>query len=497
MAKQLNAIFVQKALLQANYFPSQKRDNVEIPPVFSTEALTLLTAKAVHGISMQRKCGFDLVAYRVTRHNNIQRIMSIPHPKPYVDLVFTIFNHWKEIKYICENDKSLIVPRRHKDGRLIIMDYERPYFANIRIWENSFAKRFRVKTDISSCYSSIYSHAVPWALVGFNTAKKAKYDSRRWFNKVDKCQMMLCRNETSGLPIGPATSNILVEAILERVDNKLQDYTYCRYIDDFTGYFETHEKAKKFILKLSIELESFKLRLNEKKTTIEELPIASCSDWILSLQNHFPAKTLHRSDVIRFFDYAVNVQKNNPDESVLKYATKMVIGREKTDAAIKACIQYILQLSFYYPVLVSLLDKPLTTSLFDGRRCPKQLNDLLKDSINYRRSDVMCWILFYMLRHNMALRRDEANGIVETEDAFTLTLLSLFQEHTSDVVAFAEQIDSNDPYELDQYWILRYQLYYKGLLKKKKISQKYELSVFDIMKNHGVSFLKLIWSNHD
>jgi len=146
MAKQLNAIFVQKALLQANYFPSQKRDNVEIPPVFSTEALTLLTAKAVHGISMQRKCGFDLVAYRVTRHNNIQRIMSIPHPKPYVDLVFTIFNHWKEIKYICENDKSLIVPRRHKDGRLIIMDYERPYFANIRIWENSFAKRFRVKT---------------------------------------------------------------------------------------------------------------------------------------------------------------------------------------------------------------------------------------------------------------------------------------------------------------------------------------------------------------
>jgi len=139
----------------------------------------------------------------------------------------------------------------------------------------------------------------------------------------------------------------------------------------------------------------------------------------------------------------------------------------------------------------------LTTSLYDGRRCPKQLNDLLKDSINYRRSDVMCWILFYMLRHNMALRRDEANGIVETEDAFTLTLLSLFQEHTSDVVAFAEQIDSNDPYELDQYWILRYQLYYKGLLKKKKISQKYELSVFDIMKNHGVSFLKLIWSNHD
>lgn len=491
MAKPLGATFVRGALLQSNYFPSQKRVNTEIPPVFSTEALTPPVAKAVHDINMQRKCGFDLVVYRVTRHNNIQRIMSIPHPKPYVDFVFTIANHWKEIEYICENDKSLIIPRRHKDGRLIIMDYEPPYFANKRILEHSFARRFRLKTDISSCYPSIYSHAVPWALVGFGTAKKAKNDSRMWFNNIDKRQRMLCRNETSGVPIGPATSNILAEAILARVDGNLAEYNYCRYIDDYTGYFESYDKATKFILKLSEKLERFKLRLNEKKTKIEKLPVASCPDWIISLKNHFPAdKRLCHSDAIRFFDYAVNVQKNNPDESVLKYATKVVIGKKKTDIAMETCIQYILQLSFYYPVLVSMLNKSLTTSLFDGRRCPKQLNDLLQDSIVYRRSDIMCWILFYLLRHDMLLRKDQAEGIVETEDAFALTLLSLFPEYANSVVTFAEQLDSDDPYELDQYWILRYQLYFKGLIKTNKVSQKHELPIFKVLKHHKVSFLK-------
>ncbi len=491
MAKALDATFVQKALLQANYFPLQKRDKKEIPPVFSTEALTSQVAQAINKVAMKRPNGFDSVLYRATRHNNVQRFMSLPHPKPYVDLVFALTKHWEEIKYICENDKSLIIPRRHEDGRLTIMDYERPHYANARTLEHSFGKHFRVKADISSCYPSIYSHAIPWALVGFSEAKKAKSDYGKWFNQVDKRQMTLCRSETSGLPIGPATSNILAEIILARVDDKLRGYTYCRYIDDFTGYFETHKKAIEFILKLSTELELFKLRLNDKKTKIEELPVASCGGWILSLQNHFPVKDcLTNSDVIRFFNYAINVQKENPNESVLKYATKMVIRKEMTDAGVRTCIQFISHLSFYYPILVSLLDKPLTTTLFDRRRCRKQFNDLLKDGIDYKRSDVMCWILFYLLRHKMILRKNEADGIVGTKDALTLVLLSLFEEHTTSVVTFAEQIDSDDPYELDQYWILRYQLYYKGLLRKRSLSQKYELAVFDIMKDHGVSFLK-------
>ena len=34
------------------------------------------------------------------------------------------------------------------------------------------ASRYLVKADISTCFPSIYSHSIPWALVGKETAKK-------------------------------------------------------------------------------------------------------------------------------------------------------------------------------------------------------------------------------------------------------------------------------------------------------------------------------------
>ena len=94
-------------------------------------------------------------------------------------------------------------------------------------------KCYLVKTDISSCFPSMYSHALSWALVGKNYAKVNKGNSKEWYNKIDIYSRKISNNETHGVLIGTHTSNILSEIILTSVDAQLADkYSYIRFIDD-------------------------------------------------------------------------------------------------------------------------------------------------------------------------------------------------------------------------------------------------------------------------
>ncbi|MFP3360814.1 RNA-directed DNA polymerase, partial [Planococcus sp. SIMBA_143] len=80
---------------------------------------------------------------------------------------------------------------------------------------------YRVRTDIANFYKSIYSHSLPWALIGIAEAKGNR-GSSHWYNKIDKATRISQRNETKGITIGPATSSILSEIILFPVDAHLR-----------------------------------------------------------------------------------------------------------------------------------------------------------------------------------------------------------------------------------------------------------------------------------
>ena len=47
---------------------------------------------------------------------------------------------------------------------------------------------YMVRADISTCFQSMYTHSLPWALVGKPTAKQTKNDKTIWYNILDhKC----------------------------------------------------------------------------------------------------------------------------------------------------------------------------------------------------------------------------------------------------------------------------------------------------------------------
>ena len=98
----------------------------------------------------------------------------------------------------------------------------------------SINKRYKVTTDISRCFPSIYSHAITWALVGKDVAKATKRDRKLWYNQLDDVNVNLKYGETDGQLIDPHSSNLLPEVVLTAVDKLMEDagFEYVRHIDD-------------------------------------------------------------------------------------------------------------------------------------------------------------------------------------------------------------------------------------------------------------------------
>lgn len=487
--------FVLRALLQHNFFPTQKKAKEEMPPIFTSVAFTPdLAKKLVAG--KPRKVdgyqGYDAVEYKLTRFNGVSRSCAIPHPTAYAQLSLCIHEHWDKLDYIGKNKISGIRPIEHSDGRIIIMDYEKSFEKTKRKLRGAFGRRFTVHTDISNCFPSVYSHAIPWATVGFDYAKKHKSTKYKteWFNQLDEKVRWLKRGETQGIAIGPATSNILSEVILARVDETLRGkFVYTRFIDDYTAYCETEEKAQEFVRQLSEELAKYKLLLNIRKTEVIPLPHALAADWVAELSLALPRTAeVSARDAINYLNLAVRLAQQTPDGSVLKYALKSLVSRKLGFMADVDILQYGLTLSFHHPVLLPLLEKLFDSTMFAGKFLyARELQQLALEHARLRRSDAVAWTLYYLNKYGVSVEAACADEILASRDCVSLLLLYLSGDplHQTRVLSFVGRLDLVDLYELDQYWLLLYELFRAG-----KIASRYkDEDAFEIMAANAVGFI--------
>lgn len=511
----IDPIYLKESLLKFNYFPLQKNKNEELPDIFNSELFTVEVCDELVGINL-RKGGYDHCNYFATRFNNIHRQLSIPHPLAYAHLVNHLANNWSLFCHVEDNENSLIRPIKHRDGRIIIMAYENAKIKIKRYQDGVRGKKFIVHSDISNFYPSIYTHAIPWALIGVDEAKENTDSGPE--NDLDRLQRMMKRNETMGVAIGPGTSNIVSELILFKVDAVLRDngFVFYRFIDDYTAFCETYEQSERFIRILSEQLSIYGLLLNIKKTEINKLPKASAVDWISDLGSRFSQRIkVNEHYCSRMLDYAVELQSKNPGGSILKYAIKSLINKA-SDSGKKYLLEYTANLSMHYPVLLPLLVDLLPfDSINSNDKYYLSICEALGECIINKNSDGMVWCLYYMRKYyDGALSEEIAQNILSTKDCLSITMLSLFSQHEGKAVYFAKEVMKKSLFEVDQYWILLYQMYflkkienpyknpvkYHNLSKDRKGNIKEELAKqwanldsksFDVLKRNKVSFLNV------
>ena len=472
--------FVYNALLRYNYLPIGKKHPDDIPfPVFSTEDFTpdiademikQYSSKRQEKIEIKQKVnGYDQIEYRATRFNLVTRLFHIPHPSPYARLCKRLSEHWDKLSYICKNCTSREKPAKHDTGRRVmgewgdleqisVMNYSKLSDVKHRL-KISTGKFYRVTADISSFFPSIYTHSIPWAVVGRDKAKVNSNEQQLWYNELDEAQRDVKRGETQGIPIGPGTSHIISEFILSKVDEVLcNGYQFVRYIDDYECYCETREEAEKFILNLERELRKYLLSLNPTKAIVEELPLAYQDQWVIVLRNNIPPQRQPSPrDIMSFLDLAVDLQKHHPEGSVLKYATRMLANSKKFDKnSADFFLKYLIYLAVHRPSVLPILCQ---VAKQNGVGSDLDITPVLKQSIKFHRSDAICWSLYFMGIMGQKVSGDLAERIIETKDCMSIAMLIALKQHREKVVNFLNTTIACDSYyHCDQYWILIHEL---------------------------------------
>lgn len=420
---------------------------------------------------------FSMLSYKLTRNNNAPRQMGIPHPMGYYHLCNEIRESWGKIIELFESvpkyrKTSMIVPKlNNKNKRLVSMaSYDQnPDKEELQL-DKQFGNKYFVKADISSCFPSIYTHSLSWALVGKSTAKKNKNHTKHWYNKLDRACQKIQDGETRGVPIGPDTSRLLSEVILCKIDEKLQNYRYIRFVDDYKCFCETKEKADKFIRDLSYELEQYRLTLNAKKTEIIPLPKTLNEDWVHKLKSYIDWKEINsfnRNKVLDFLDLSCELFRKNPSESPIRYAAKVLTNKKFKDyKTYELIMRYLFNLCFLFPYVVDICDDLINRGIQAFPIRAPEIKKILKESVQrmlkehtkYRRSDVITWSIFLCIKYNVKLANTDSisSEILKTEDCIPTLLCYLYcKVEGKEIQAFLEKLEEVDKSE---WWLYIYEV---------------------------------------
>lgn len=179
----------------------------KLPPIFTGD-LFLQYCKNIRKQSFSDKWR-GYINYENMRNINIPRNIGIPTPMGHELLCKTLMKHWTKLtKYFSTTTKeqSRIISRIHirkmQDKKeLFLMNYENRIDDGTPEPDIYLGKRYMVHADISKCYPSIYTHAIPWALVGKDVAKNntGKKEQNKWYNQIDHFAQISKNGETHGL----------------------------------------------------------------------------------------------------------------------------------------------------------------------------------------------------------------------------------------------------------------------------------------------------------
>ncbi len=499
----------------------------KIPPFLSSETFLEKIKSSTDNF------GFDNKARRFTnyesmRNINIPRILSIPHPIAYMNQCEVLKKNWRKIKkYFKEKteDNTYKVSRIHvrkidNSSKIFQTCYQNMDDINLddypelevnHIFEMGhknfctddypepklmIGKKYLIKADISNCFPSMYTHSIPWALVGKEESKQNKTNDSKWYNKIDEKCRNLKEAETHGILIGPHASNIISEIVLVAVDKKLTDkgYEYIRNIDDYTCYVKTYEDAEKFLIDLSSELKKFNLVLNHKKTEILELPLASMEHWIRKINTFiFPDENskLKLNEIRAFLDITLDLMKDNKENSaILNYAIKVLSGKEMTDNAKQYFLDTVHHLVLIYPYLVFLLEEKIFLNFnikkSDIEEMSKNIFKIGKERNLY---EAMSYSVYFSIKYDFKLA-DNLFDIIDTNRDTILMLLAYLHDkkflnsstnfNRTTIGKKYKVLAQSLQDDIDEYWLFIYEVLTVGLLKDE----------WKKMKQENISFIK-------
>lgn len=466
----------------------------KLPPVFTSEPFYQYFVEAERTFQNRWR---DFVYFESMRDINIPRALGIPDPFAYQKLCRVLKDYWNQIQlhFHRQTDEipykisRLHLRKRRESSAIFKMNYQNWRTDPNPVDDICIGKKYVVHADISTCFPSIYTHSIPWALKGKSYAKSHQGDSE-WFNKIDKACRNIRSGETHGLMIGPHASNLLSEIILTVVDRTLYEkgWRFIRTIDDFSCYVADHKKTEKFLADLNEALREFDLSLNHKKTKVEELPISSADDWVRQINTlniGDAKKALRYKEVQLYLDFAVKLmEENGKKSSILNYIIKVISKKKMTDNAKTLFFKTVLHFALIYPYLVPLLEEYVFPSgNNDVDKIANFSNILYSDCLEKHNYEGVVFSIYFALKYGFTISNLDCNKAVSSNNClFKLFSLLYFKRNNDNdaIINLTQNANELRQTDFDRFWIFLYEI-----LSESNLSDEWKA-----LKREGISFIK-------
>ena len=231
--------------------------------------------------------GSSPATINLLKNDGNNRIISIPNPVSYFQLVNDIFEKEKILEELVEKIQN----NKFSHSKILTDDNE--FNIPIKGFKSNYEKsrrekmfisigmKYRLKYDIEKFYDSIYTHYIPAGLLGYEKALEYyenddKNERYKYMVKIDKDMRNLCNAETKGIITGPFTSRIFSELLQSEIDNEItgaiNNDKFRRYVDDTEIYISSLEESEKEIEIIKRIFQKYKLFLKIEKTEIKKIP---------------------------------------------------------------------------------------------------------------------------------------------------------------------------------------------------------------------------------
>jgi reverse transcriptase-like protein len=432
--------------------------------------------------------------------------MVRPRPIAYFRLAQFIVAHQKTLFKKASSSKlslAKVVANRtglRRTARLEDVPYQR---AMVRIGEH-----FLLIADVSRFYSSIYTHSIDWAISSKARAKRQLRARRRnptVGTMVDQFVQACQSGQTRGIPIGPATSMLLAEILLGRVDARLCARGVSngfRFADDYELIIGERSQAERALAILEDALSEFELELNPSKTKIVELPQEIDNPGIQELRSfrfrlhHYQAE---RSDLMHFFTRAFELHQRFPDTTILRYAVSRLSPTLTKPANVDLVQALILQAVAYEPgvwqiAIDQLLALRTTNPGRSKANIDQTIHSMIRKCAHMNHSSEIAWSVWAALVFEVRLSRAAVRAISRmVDDCCCLPLFHASQVGLTEIQPPQKLLKrwlSTDALR-GPHWLLSYELAIKGWISLPKGDHISQDAAFDFFRRKNVQFYDL------
>lgn len=357
--------------------------------------------------------------------------------------------------------------------------------------------------DISSFYSSIYSHLIPAIKLGYEDAQiqyKAQKsnnndpiisDDYRTYVKLDEYVRNMNVGRTNGLLPGILVSQFLSEALLSRVDKELesQGLKFVRYVDDYEVFIYDEAEIEKVQNIVVSVLKKYFLSLNNEKTKYSKFPFYVVEN-LEKLYSDYTGESADIADLMKLFNVFFKLE-NSGTKGAIRYLVKSIQDDFKTP-------NNRLLVSYLFNILVNdsrslvkvcelLISRK--NQILIGANEINLIDDLLNKNINANNHLETLWLLY--LRKKLTRKRLPAkfiHSIIESNNE--LAKILIVEEYYSKM----SKTLKDKILETANSWLLCYQLFYHDYIDKREFSRKtnikHNLPFYAKLKQKSFTFYK-------